>query len=81
MYSIDVLALRTKMLSMHEDIEGIPVYINALEDVKKRSERADSANAFTDHDLMHVAVWALFVTQQFTRATEKWEDVFVGERT
>ena len=28
-HSIDVLALRTKMLTMHEDASGIPEYINA----------------------------------------------------
>ena len=43
----------------------------------KRPERADSANAFTEDNLMLVAVQALFTTQQFPRATEKWEDLSV----
>ena len=63
LHSIDVLALCTKILSMHEDTEGIPAYINTLEYAKKRSEFADSDNAFTEHDLMRVAVQDLFATQ------------------
>ena len=81
LHSINVLALRTKILSMHQDTEYIPEYINTLEDAKKRSERADIINTFTEHNLMLVAVWALFATQQFPRAIEKWEDFSVGGRT
>ena len=36
LHSIDVLALCTKMRTMHEDAGGIPEYINALEDAQKR---------------------------------------------
>ena len=46
LHSIDVLSLRTKMLSMHEDSTGILKYINTLEDAKKRSECADSTHAW-----------------------------------
>ena len=63
------------MLFMHGDTSEISEYINALEDVKKRSERADSNHAFSEHNLMLVAVWALFSTQKFPRATKKWEDL------
>ena len=80
LHSIDVLSLRTKMMYMHEDTTGIPEYINALEDAKKRSERADSAHAFTEHNLMLVAVRALFTTQQFPSAIEKWEDLTANEK-
>ena len=81
LHSIDVLALRTKMLTMHEDAQGIPEYINALEDAQKRSARAGSKMAFTDTDLMLVAMTALYSTEQFPRATEKWEDMDESKKT
>ena len=59
------------MLTMHEDAQGIPEYINALEDAQKRSARAGSKMAFSDHDLMLVAMTALYGTDQFPCATEK----------
>ena len=81
LHSINVLALRTKMLTMHEDAGGIPEYINALKDAQKRSARAGASHAFTDHDLMLVAMTALYSTDQFPRATEKWEDMSESVRT
>ena len=80
-HSIDVLALRTKMLIMHEDAGGIPEYINALEDAQKRLARAGSKMAFSDHNLMLVAMTALYSTEQFPRATEKWVDMHESEKT
>ena len=81
LHSIDVLALHTKMLTMHEDAGGIPEYINALEDAQKRSAWAGTRHAFTDHNLMLVAMTALYSTEQFPRATEKWEDMSESTRT
>ena len=71
LHFIDVLALRTKMLTMHEDAGGILEYINALEDAHKQLARAGSKMAFSDHNLMLVAMAALYSTEQFPRATEK----------
>ena len=81
LHSIDVLALRTKMLTMHEDAGGIPEYINALEDTQKQAARAGTKMAFSDHDLMLVAMTALYSTEQFPRATEKWEDMSKSDKT
>ena len=36
--------------------------------------------AFSDHDLMLVAMTALYSTEQFPRATEKWEDMSESEK-
>ena len=81
LHSIDVLALRTKMPTMHEDAQGIPEYINALKDAQKQSARVGRKMAFSDHDLMLVAMAALYGTEQFPRATEKWEDMHESEKT
>ena len=37
--------------------------------------------AFTDHDLMLVAMTALYSIEQFPRATEKWEDMDKSKKT
>ena len=38
-------------------------------------------HAFMDHDLMLVTMPALYSTEQFPRATEKWEDMSESEKT
>ena len=63
LHSIDVLALHTKMLTMHEDAGRISEYINTLEDAQKQSARAGIKMAFLDHDLMMVAMAALYSTE------------------
>ena len=75
-----MLALRTSILTMHKDTEGISAYINALENAKKMLQRTDAANAFTEHNLMLVAVNALLATHQFPRTTEEWEDLDARDR-
>ena len=55
LHSIDILALRTSMLTLHQDAEGIAEYTNTLEDAKKRPKRANAANTFTAHDLVLVS--------------------------
>eukprot|EP00957_Ditylum_brightwellii_P006478 491156-Ditylum_brightwellii.AAC.1 len=55
LHSLDILALRNSMCTMHKNTEGIPEYINALEDAQKCSKHAGTTNAFTDHDLLIIA--------------------------
>lgn len=64
-HSLDILALRTSILTMHVDAIGILEYINDLEDAKKRSTRGKegSLNAFIDNDLVQVATAAMLSTQ------------------
>ena len=37
---LDVLTLQNEMQHYHQDMEGIPEYVNALEDAQKRSKRS-----------------------------------------
>ena len=46
-HSLDVLVLQNSIHTMHKDAEGIPEYINALEDAQKRSKWAGADNAFS----------------------------------
>ena len=40
MHATDVLNLQNGMQTYHEDMEGIPQYINKLKDAQKQSNRA-----------------------------------------
>ena len=72
---LDTLALRDSMRTMHVDVQGIPEYINALEDAQKRSKRADPENAISDHFLMVIATAAMLGSQRLPRADWKWQDL------
>ena len=39
-HTIDILALQDEMRQYHVEFEGIPEYINALEDAQRRAKRA-----------------------------------------
>ena len=41
LHALDVLALQNNMQRFHLDAEGMPEYINALEDAQKQSRRAN----------------------------------------
>jgi hypothetical protein len=56
---LDTLVLRDSMRTMHIEVQGIPEYINALEDVQKRSKRADKEHAINDHFLVVIASAAM----------------------
>jgi hypothetical protein len=66
---------------MYEDTEGIPEYINALEDAQKRSKRAGADDAFSDHNLIIIATSAMLSTQQYEPTNQKWEDLEEDKKT
>ena len=63
----------------HEDMEGIPTYINMLEDSQRQSNRA--GNPITDPTLLQFAANAMLCTDHFPRENEIWEDLPSNERT
>ena len=54
-------------------MEGIPEYVNALEDVQKRSKRA--GNPITEETLLIIATNTMILAERFSRADEIWEDL------
>ena len=60
-------------------MEGIPTYINMLEDAEKQSNRA--GNPITDPTLLLFAANAMLCTDRFPRANEIWEDLPSNECT
>ena len=60
-------------------MEGIPKYINKLEDAQKQSTR--SGNPITDPTLLLFAANTMLRTDRFPRANEIWEELSGADRT
>ena len=60
-------------------MEGIPEYINKLEDAQKQSTRA--RNLITDPTLLFFAANAMLRTDRFPRANDIWEELPGADRT
>ena len=60
-------------------MEGIPAYINKLEDAQKQSNRA--GNPITDPTLLLFAANAMLRTNRFPRANDIWEELTGADRT
>ena len=62
LHDTDVLNIQNEMQTYHEDMEGIPTYINKLEDAQKQSNRED--NPITDPTLLLFAANAMLRTDR-----------------
>ena len=82
-HAIDILALQDEMHNYHIEYEGIPEYINALEDAQRRAKRAggDREYVITNATLLLIASTVLLKIQQFPRVNDKWEDLARAEKT
>ena len=67
------------MQTYHEEMEGIPTYINKLEDAQKQSNRA--GNPITDPTLLLFAANTMLRTNCFPQANEIWKDLLGADRT
>lgn len=79
LHALDILNLQNEMQKYHLEAEGVPEYINLLEDAQKRSKRA--GNPVTDATLVVIATNAMLTTEQFPRTNEDWEELDVADRT
>ena len=71
LYALDDLALQNDVQRFHLDAEGMPEYINALEDAQKQSRSAN--HNITYATLLLMATNAMLATQRFLRANKRWE--------
>ena len=60
------------MQSYHLEVEGIPEYINMLEDAQRQARRAERTIA--DETLLLFASTAMLTSERFPRANEDWEE-------
>ena len=71
LHATDVLNLQNEMQTYYEYMEGIPAYINKLEDAHNQSNRA--GNPIMDPTLLLFAANAMLRTHSFPRANKIWE--------
>ena len=79
LHALDFLALQDKMHNAHNDSEGIPEYINTLEDGSDKAARAGAP--ISNNMLVIIATKAMLTTEQYPRANETWEELDVDEKT
>ena len=78
-HALELLALHNKMQRYHLKVEGIPEYINMLEDAQKQASRAGQTIA--DETLLLFAKTVMLTTERFPRANKDWEDRAKSDKT
>ena len=71
-HALDLLELHNEMQRYHLEVEGIPKYINILEDAQRQSGRAGQTIA--DETLLLFATTVMLTTEIFPRANDDWEE-------
>ena len=67
----ELVSLPTEMMGYYADAEGIPEYINMLEEAQRKLARANLPMA--DDQLLAIASTAVLAANHFPRATDEWE--------
>ncbi len=71
LHAIDMISLRTNMHNYYTQADGIPQYINMLEDAQKKAMQAGMPIA--DVELVMMASAAILAAQHFPRKVNDWE--------
>jgi hypothetical protein len=71
LHAINMIFLRTNMHNYYTQVDGIPQYINMLEDAQKKAKQAGMPIA--NVELMMMASAAVFAAQHFPRKVDNWE--------
>jgi hypothetical protein len=79
LHAIDMISLRTNMHNYYTQGDGIPQYINMLEDVQKKATRAGMPMA--DVKLVMMASAAILAAQHFLHEVDDWEGLPSNSRT
>ena len=66
-----LINLPTEMMSYYAKAEGIPEYIDMLEDAQRKLERGNLP--MTDDQLLAIASTAVLASEHFPRPTDEWE--------
>ena len=69
-HAFELFLLMDQMRQYHLEHEGIPEYINALEDAQKMSALSDASNAIADGTLLLIASTSIHKYQRFPQANE-----------
>jgi hypothetical protein len=71
LHPVDLINLPTDMMGYYAMADGIPEYIQKLEDAQKKLARAELP--MDDRQLLAIASTAVLASQHFPRATDEWE--------
>jgi hypothetical protein len=71
LHAINMISLRTNMHNYYTQADGIPQYINMLEDAQKKATQAGMPIA--DVELVMMASAAVLVAQHIPREVDNWE--------
>ena len=71
-HALDLLALHNEMQLYHLELEGIPEYINMLEDAQKQAGR--DGRTIADETILLFATTAMLTTERFPITNDDWED-------
>ena len=78
-HALELLAQHNRIQRYHLEVEGIPKYINMLEDAQKQAGRA--GRTITDENLLLFAATTMLTTTIFPRANKDREDWAEPEKT
>ena len=67
-HALDLLALHNEMQRYHLEVEGIPKYINMLEDAQRQAGRV--GHTISDETLLLFASTAILNSERFPRAND-----------
>jgi hypothetical protein len=79
LHAVDMISLRTNMHSYYVQADGIPQYINMLEDAQKKAKRAGMPIANVELVMMTLA--AVLAAQHFPCKVDDWEGLPSTSRT
>ena len=79
-HAIDNFILQFDMRKYHKQADGIPEYINMLEDAQRMALRIDETNPITGTSVMNIVNAAMLSLQQPPRTTEECEDIPAVEK-
>jgi hypothetical protein len=79
LHAMDMVGLRTNMHQYYSQADGIPQFINMMEDAQKKAKRAGMPIA--DVELVMMASTAVLAAQHFPREVDDWEGLASSART
>ena len=74
-HAMDALSLQIDMRKYHLQADGIPEYINMLEDAQRTALRIDKTNPILDTFVLNIVTAKMLSSQQFPRTTEERGEV------
>jgi hypothetical protein len=79
LHAVDMISRRTNMHGYYAQADGIPMYINMLEDAQKKAKRAGMPIAKVA--LVMMASATVLAAQHFPREVDDWEGLPSPART